>query len=783
MKKIIGFMLILCMMLSSFCVTSLAEDKISVTIDGKEQNYDVMPVNINGRVLVPMRGIFEALGAQITWRDDIKTVTATKGAKEVIVTIDSLDARVDKIGVKMDVAPTIIDGRTMVPVRFVSEAMGEDVAWDDTTKTVIITHNKNSGLKKLVSDYHRPIPTEFTKSNALDDLIYYDKSQYTSYKESDAFAKDPDEVYKSIKAEGKVILGIEDAKNGKFSNPSYGTVEVVPGEDGKDIIKITNNKAAAKSGDCIYRMDESLKGDYNQGDVCLLVVTMRTISGGDANGVGKIQLQTEEPATYKKDIWEEIYAGKDWSTHYFAYIPDLSLGERYNFGIRPAFYEQTIEIKDLRIINYGSQVKLEDMPMMGKTLETKINEVPRWEEFEKDAAWRKSALESIEKNRKGDFNVVVLDKDGNPIKDAQVELDMFEHEFEFGSAMRQYLADVNSDYAKNASKMFNAGVEESSMKWDLYEKTLAGVARKNLDVVKQLGLKYYRGHTLIWEDSITAAGNRMIPEDVEQMAINKQTDAMQERIKNHINRIMSEFKGELTEWDVVNETIYHKEIQENNGGIALEKTWFDIARKAEPGVELFYNEAQYYFERTHPTETKEFYRILDEMVKLDVDFDGIGLQSHYDKANYSMEEISNLYKDLYEKYGKELKVTEYSCAVDDKYLQAAFTRDMLITTFADPNVTGFIMWGFWDGSNFAKGKSPVFDEAWNLKPCGEQYVDLIYNKWWTRDAKATTDANGKASVRGFYGDYDVKVEANGKTVTDMVSFHKGYDNTLYIVIE
>ena len=208
-----------------------------------------------------------------------------------------------------------------------------------------------------------------------------------------------------------------------------------------------------------------------------------------------------------------------------------------------------------------------------------------------------------------------------------------------------------------------------------------------------------------------------------------------------------------------------------------------MARKIEPGVELFYNEAQYYFDKTHPSEAKEIRRILDEMAKYNVDYDGIGLQSHYDKANYSMEEISNLYKEFYEKYGKELKVTEYSCAVEDRYLQAAYTRDVLITTFADPNVTGFIMWGFWDGSNFAKDKSPVYDREWNLKPAGEQMADLIYNKWWTRNENAKTDKDGKATVRGFYGDYDIKVDVNGKTVTDMVSFHKGYDNTLYITVE
>ncbi len=60
---------------------------------------------------------------------------------------------------------------------------------------------------------------------------------------------------------------------------------------------------------------------------------------------------------------------------------------------------------------------------------------------------------------------------------------------------------------------------------------------------------------------------------------------------------------------------------------------------------------------------------------------------------------------------------------------------------------------------------------------------MVYNKWWTRDAKAATYASGKATVRGYYGDYDVTVAANGQTKTAMVAYHKGYDNVLEITLD
>ena len=136
-----------------------------------------------------------------------------------------------------------------------------------------------------------------------------------------------------------------------------------------------------------------------------------------------------------------------------------------------------------------------------------------------------------------------------------------------------------------------------------------------------------------------------------------------------------------------------------------------------------------------------------------------------------------------ENYGdKKLKVTEFTNAITDMAYQGNFTRDIMIASFAEDDMTGFILWNFWDSSVDDSFRT-IYDNNWNLKPAGEQFIDLVYNKWWTKDAKAVTDAQGKATVRGFYGDYDITVNANGKTKTVMAAYHKGYDNVLEITIE
>lgn len=112
---------------------------IKVFIDGKEQIYSPGPVIINGTTMVPLRGVFEALGAKVDWNNDTQTITATKGAVTIVLKIGSSVATKNGAPVPLAQAAQIMKERTMVPARFVSEALGAVVNWDPATQTVTIT--------------------------------------------------------------------------------------------------------------------------------------------------------------------------------------------------------------------------------------------------------------------------------------------------------------------------------------------------------------------------------------------------------------------------------------------------------------------------------------------------------------------------------------------------------------------------------------------------------------------------------------------------------------------
>ena len=122
------------------CIT--ADDGVKVVLNGSELSFDVPPQLITSRTMVPMRKIFESLGAEVYWDDETQTVTAYRDTTVVVMQIDNVDITVNNAVITLDVPPRLIGGRTLVPVRAVAESLDAEVAWDDETQTVVITNGE-----------------------------------------------------------------------------------------------------------------------------------------------------------------------------------------------------------------------------------------------------------------------------------------------------------------------------------------------------------------------------------------------------------------------------------------------------------------------------------------------------------------------------------------------------------------------------------------------------------------------------------------------------------------
>jgi hypothetical protein len=116
---------------------------VRVIVNGQQMNFDQPPLEQGGRVFVPLRGVFEQLGASVVYQNG--TINATGRGRTIQLHIGSNQAEVNGSNETLDSPPFVQGSRTLVPLRFVAEALGAQVAWDNNTSTVTITGGGGGG--------------------------------------------------------------------------------------------------------------------------------------------------------------------------------------------------------------------------------------------------------------------------------------------------------------------------------------------------------------------------------------------------------------------------------------------------------------------------------------------------------------------------------------------------------------------------------------------------------------------------------------------------------------
>lgn len=141
MKKFVITSLIIVLIISSgFPNLAFANTApIKVFVNGVELQTDQPPIIRNGRTLVPLRAIFEALNARVIYDEGSRKITATRDDTRIVLYTNFTTAVVNNKQVPLDVPATVVNGRTLVPVRFVSEALGDRVTYNATTRQVLVT--------------------------------------------------------------------------------------------------------------------------------------------------------------------------------------------------------------------------------------------------------------------------------------------------------------------------------------------------------------------------------------------------------------------------------------------------------------------------------------------------------------------------------------------------------------------------------------------------------------------------------------------------------------------
>lgn len=389
--------------------------------------------------------------------------------------------------------------------------------------------------------------------------------------------------------------------------------------------------------------------------------------------------------------------------------------------------------------------------------------------------WRDLANERINLHRKSDLNIKVINNNGQAVSNATVEVKLLKHTFKFGAVVNRYFSESPhvETYKETFLKYFNAAGFANGLK----PKSRGGASEAAADVTMPWFLEnniHMRGHALQWEKVSTFRTEMVNVYNDTNLSDEAKANKLIALSEVHFNHAIE--KWDVEAWDVVNENIGNFVIDELTPTNTI-SYWFKLADELRkkynrPDVKLYLNEYQiisaimpYALDRPN-----KYMKILDDLISVDTPIEGIGFQSRIKNGYLSPETMYERLVD-FEKYNLPYQATEFEIRDSDIYTYSTpekkqIMNEFLTIYFSHPNVDGIWHWTLNDKSD---GSSPwaLFKYDGTPYPCGEEWMRTMDEDFNT-NVSLTTSSNGNVSVRGFKGNYSVKVSYGNQTTTENI---------------
>ncbi|WFD10739.1 copper amine oxidase N-terminal domain-containing protein [Tepidibacter hydrothermalis] len=304
MKKRISILLSF-LMIFSLTLTGFAEtNEIKVQLNGEIVSFDVAPQVINGTTFLPARAIVEKLGGTIEYVAATKTVTVKKDGTVVTLQVDNKLAKVEKNGevkeITLNESPKIINGATLVPVRFLSEALDTKVGWDEFERTVVVI-DYNEVVKSLDSTLKSEAPAfyEFLNSGYKQPNTFNSKCNFSIDFKSTPNTESVDN-YSTLMMMGALQGGFDVTSTSSMNDES---LLVDMNIKAKGMVKeFLNNEAFGLKGldDINVKVLFNDKSLYIQSDVFNKVEDLKSLNVGDK--WVKFDISEEDMASVKQMI-------------------------------------------------------------------------------------------------------------------------------------------------------------------------------------------------------------------------------------------------------------------------------------------------------------------------------------------------------------------------------------------------------------------------------------------------------------------------------------------------
>ncbi len=531
----------------------------------------------------------------------------------------------------------------------------------------------------------------------------------------------------------------------------------VKGQSFKKALHV-NTFGRSLKGEC--GLSGKINSALSKGDVIWVSVIARNIESRRETGEAFIEFRINQLID-GENVWPPhlergISFGSEWTEMSMPFVMSKDARpEDLQVFIRFDTYPQQFEIGSITILNCGQNIRMSDLPRT----------TVRYEGDESDASWRREAADRIEKYRKGDLNIKVVDAAGNPVPDAKIKVEMKRSAFHWGTAInsRNILDDTREDlkiYRDTLLKYFNMVAFENEMKPKIWARQKDEERGANA----LLAFRWLRKHNLPVRAQVLVWPSWQHSPHLEQYK--DDPEKLRQAILDDIDIQTNYMHGQFAQWDVINEPYAHHDILDILGREEMVR-WFKYTHERAPGVKLVLNDYTMFQGEGGPGSPSEcFYDNARFLLEKGAPVDIIGEQAHIGGTPPG---ISKLLERLnrFAELGLPVLITEFDINSNDDEFKARYMRDFLTVMFSHPSVEGVLQWGFWEGQHWFP-VAALWNKDWTIRAHGAVFTDLVTNKWRSHfDGK--TGKEGVFNNRGFCGEYEVSVEYNEQTIQEKIN--------------
>jgi GH35 family endo-1,4-beta-xylanase len=374
-----------------------------------------------------------------------------------------------------------------------------------------------------------------------------------------------------------------------------------------------------------------------------------------------------------------------------------------------------------------------------------------------------SAAERIEKYRKADATIRLLDSRGRAVRNRRVKVEFVRHAFLFGANIFP-LYDFEGAQHETYGRRFRDALNYATLGfyWGAYEPEQGRTTGRERQMRIAAWCRQHsiatKGHPLVWHEVYP----RWAPND---------PDAVKPLLKARVQRIIREFRGLIDRWDVINEATVAQNFDNGvgkwvarDGAAAVVLETLQWAKEANPQAFLLYNDYNL---------SPAFEQLVETLVKRNAPLDAVGIQSHMHRGEWTLERAWEVCE-TYARFGKPLHFTEitvlsgqhgwelprpWPSTPEGEQRQADYVERFYTLLFSHPAVEAITWWDFSDRFAWQGAPAGWLREDLSPKPAYERVRRLLREQWWTPTQTLTTNAQGTARLRGFLGTYRLTVGA------------------------